>query len=106
MPRFLLNSYIKFTPRGAKVEVGAKLYSHNQVEIWVADNGPGIPDDLHLKIFDRFEQVKDEQHAAKKGTGLGLALVKSLVELHKGSVSIESSGLMDTGSRFIVRLPF
>jgi signal transduction histidine kinase len=73
-------------------------------EIEVADNGIGIPDDMRTNIFELFAQVKSPAERAQDGLGIGLALVKQLVELHGGTISLLSSEL-NQGSRFQVRLP-
>jgi CheY-like chemotaxis protein len=74
------------------------------VEIAVRDNGVGIPPDMLRKVFDMFTQVERSLERAQGGLGIGLTLVKRLVELHGGSVEARSAGL-GMGAEFIVRLP-
>lgn len=72
-------------------------------EIRVRDTGPGIPPERLEKIFDRFYQLDDSQTRRQEGTGIGLALVKELVDLHKGEIHVTSEP--GKGTAFIVRLP-
>ena len=69
----------------------------------VSDTGVGIPPDHLERIFDRFYQVDDTMTRRYQGTGLGLALVREIVEAHGGQVSVES--WLGQGSTFVVRLP-
>ena len=73
------------------------------VEISVKDNGIGIEDKYLNMIFDRFKQVDKSLSRNSEGTGIGLSLVKSIVELHGGSISVESE--LGKGSKFTFRLP-
>lgn len=99
----LLNNAAKFTPEGGHVEVRV-LADGDAVELVVSDDGQGIAPGLLPHVFDLFTQAERSPDRAQGGLGLGLALVKSLVELHGGSVSVASAGL-GHGSRFEVRLP-
>ena len=110
----LLANAFKYTPDGGKVEVRAALGSHGEgrdvgfepapeAEITVSDTGIGIPPESLDKIFHRFYQVEEPKARELGGTGIGLALVRELVELHHGSISAESQpGL---GTTFRIRLP-
>ena len=69
----------------------------------ISDSGIGIPKEKIDKIFNRFEQIDNELSYRVKGSGIGLSLVKSLVELHEGSISLKSQ--LGIGSEFIVSLP-
>jgi PAS domain S-box-containing protein len=99
----LLNNAAKFTPPGGRIELAARAID-GAVEIIVADNGRGIPSDQLTVIFDMFTQISDAMESCHQGLGIGLTLVKRLVELHGGTVDAESPGL-GHGSRFCVRLP-
>ncbi len=99
----LLGNAAKYTPEGGRLEL-AMTVTQEQVTIGVADNGIGIAPDLLPTVFDLFSQAERTPDRAQGGLGLGLALVKSLVELHGGSVSAESAG-QAAGSCFTVRLP-
>lgn len=98
----LINNAVKFTPAGGKV--GVKFESVNDyVDMVIEDTGPGIEQSNFEMIFDRFQQVDSSSTRKHQGTGLGLALVKELVELQGGSVSVESE--VGSGAAFKVRLP-
>jgi signal transduction histidine kinase len=99
----LLNNAAKYTPSGGRLGLAARV-ANGFAEIEVSDNGIGIPDDMQTKIFELFAQVKTSTPGTQEGLGIGLALVKQLVELHGGSISLASSG-PNMGSRFLVRLP-
>lgn len=99
----LVSNAIKFTPRGGRVRVELRRGGVG-VQIVVDDTGQGINPNLLPFIFDRFKQGDTEASRRFGGLGLGLALVKHLVELHGGSVSVESPGA-NQGATFIVNLP-
>ena len=99
----LLSNAIKFTPKGGSVQVVLKrVDSHVQVQ--VSDSGVGIEPEFAPYVFDRFRQFDASSTRRHGGIGLGLAIVKHLVELHGGSVSVESRGV-GQGTTFTVRLP-
>jgi signal transduction histidine kinase/DNA-binding response OmpR family regulator/streptogramin lyase len=100
----LLSNAIKFTPKGGRVEVTVQMSRDNQrVEILISDNGIGIPKDRLPFIFDRFTQVDESTTREHEGSGIGLALVKELVELHRGSITVDSAP--GKGSVFTLSLP-
>ena len=99
----LLNNAAKYTPEGGCLGLSMTADADG-VTIAVTDNGIGIASDLLPTVFDLFSQAERTPDRAQGGLGLGLALVKSLVELHGGSVTAASAG-RDCGSRFTVRLP-
>jgi signal transduction histidine kinase len=97
----LLSNAVKFTPEGGRVVVAASRLS-DEVEVSVADNGPGIAYEDQERVFEEFQQTEAGVEQ-REGTGLGLALSKRLVELHGGRIWVESEpGL---GSRFAFTLP-
>ncbi|HET9663578.1 MAG TPA: ATP-binding protein, partial [Burkholderiales bacterium] len=99
----LLNNAAKYTNPGGRIVLRAERVNAD-VEITVADNGIGMaPEDLG-KLFDIFAQSASASHLSHGGLGIGLFLVKSLTEMHGGSVSAYSEG-PGKGSRFTVRLP-
>jgi signal transduction histidine kinase/ActR/RegA family two-component response regulator len=100
----LLNNAVKYTPEGGQLAVEVEADSESQVRLVVTDNGIGMAPELVERAFDLFTQAERSADRASGGLGLGLALVKSLVELHGGTVSCESEGL-GRGSRFVVSLP-
>jgi PAS domain S-box-containing protein len=99
----LLSNAVKFTPRGGHVEVNlARVDSH--VQIQVSDNGAGIAKEMLSAIFDRFRQADATTSRTHGGLGLGLAIVRNLVELQGGTVSAFSAGA-GQGATFTVTLP-
>jgi signal transduction histidine kinase/CheY-like chemotaxis protein len=99
----LLSNAIKFTPKGGRVQVSLRrIDSH--VELAVSDTGQGIAPELLPHIFERFRQGDSSSTRQHGGLGIGLALVRHLVELHGGTVSVRSAGV-DAGTTFVVRLP-
>ncbi|WGT64838.1 hybrid sensor histidine kinase/response regulator [Variovorax paradoxus] len=99
----LLNNAAKYTAPGGRIRIVLRKESrHAVVEVW--DNGTGIAPEMLKSIFEMFVQVSGTSKAAQGGLGIGLTLVKSLVELHGGSVEATSAGL-GRGAMFCVRLP-
>jgi signal transduction histidine kinase/ActR/RegA family two-component response regulator len=99
----LLNNAAKYTPNGGALQVTLQARD-GQAVLQVQDNGIGIGPDLLPVVFDLFTQAERTPDRAQGGLGLGLALVKKLVELHEGSVEAHSAGA-GQGSTFTVRLP-
>ncbi|WP_158265937.1 CHASE domain-containing protein [Chroococcidiopsis sp. CCALA 051] len=99
----LLANAVKFTPRDGRIEV--RLFQFNsQVQVQVADNGQGISPEFLPHVFDRFLQADSTTTREYGGLGLGLSIVRQLVELHGGTVGAESAGL-GKGATFTVALP-
>ncbi len=98
----LIENAVKFSRDDRRVEIGGEA-SGGTVGIWIRDHGPGIPGEEFEKIFDRFYQVEESFTGQIEGAGLGLALVKSLVAAHGGTVTVSST--LGHGSRFSVTLP-
>lgn len=99
----LINNSAKYTPEGGRIEVRVSALP-TAVLIEVQDNGLGIPPEMLDKIFEMFGQVNRTLDRAQGGLGIGLALVRKLVELHNGSVRAESPGV-NRGTTFTVTLP-
>ncbi|MCD4695331.1 MAG: tetratricopeptide repeat protein [Bacteroidales bacterium] len=114
----LLSNAFKFTPEKGTITFVVKLLlseDHKQlvrkmkkttgdiISISVSDTGKGIPQEYLERIFERFYQIDNKYKRQHEGTGLGLALTKELVELHRGSIVVESQ--IDKGSTFIIYLP-
>lgn len=99
----LLSNAIKFTPRGGRVQIRSeRVNSH--LEIVVTDTGQGIPADFLPHVFDRFRQADQKTSRQHGGMGLGLAIVRHLVEMHGGTVRAASDGA-GQGATFTVMLP-
>lgn len=105
----LLSNAFKFTRPGNTVRVGVSvnddslISEEGEVIIRISDTGIGIPEDHLSKVFDRFHQVDSTETRQWGGTGIGLSLSKELVELHKGSIAVDSN--TDVGTVFTIRLP-
>ena len=99
----LLNNAAKYTPDGGRIELVAQR-DGDQAQICVSDTGIGIPADALPLVFEMFTQVGRNRERSQGGLGIGLALVRRLVELHGGTVTAESRGI-GQGSTFTVRLP-
>ena len=102
----LLSNAVKFTPHGGGISVGLRQIIHEGkqiAEIKISDSGIGIPKDKLEKIFDRFFQVDDSTQRTYGGSGIGLALVKEFVDLHKWEIFVESES--EKGTEFILHIP-
>jgi len=99
----LLNNAAKYTPRGGQIHVTAKAVD-GYMELRVRDDGVGIAPDLLPRVFDLFSQADQTIERSEGGLGVGLALVRRIVELHAGQVEAFSAGA-GAGSEFVVRLP-
>ena len=98
-----VNNAAKYTPEGGRIVLSARR-DREEALIDVSDNGIGIPSDMLPRVFDLFTQVRDNLARSRGGLGIGLALVKQLVEMHGGSIAAESAGPAK-GSSFRLRLP-
>ncbi len=99
----LLENALKYTPKGARIELGVTALLGDEVECYVRDNGAGIPHEDLAHIFERFFRVEKGRSRETGGTGLGLSIVKHIVQLHGGQVWAENreSG----GLAILMRLP-
>jgi len=98
----LLSNAIKFTPKNGKIIVSVND-KENEVEIRVRDTGIGIPKEMKDKIFNKFTQVDKSLNRSKEGSGIGLSLVKSLVDLLNGKIYLNTE--YENGSEFVLNLP-
>ncbi|MEC4722299.1 PAS domain S-box protein [Noviherbaspirillum sp. CPCC 100848] len=99
----LLNNAAKYTPEGGDIAIGMEL-GGNEVTITVRDNGIGMSPELRKQAFELFAQAERSSDRSQGGLGIGLALVRSLLNLHGGRVTADSAGL-GRGSLFTIRLP-
>ncbi|HET8699433.1 MAG TPA: ATP-binding protein, partial [Gammaproteobacteria bacterium] len=99
----ILNNAARYTDRGGRIVVSARR-SGAHVAVKVTDTGMGVPADALPKLFDMFAQVDETREPAKTGLGVGLTIVKRLVELHGGTVALHSDG-PGRGTDVTVRLP-
>ncbi|WP_425448375.1 ATP-binding protein [Dethiothermospora halolimnae] len=98
----LLSNAIKFTDSGGKIEVIINKIDNN-INISVKDTGVGIPEDRLNDVFEMYHQIDKTLKRNRQGSGIGLSLVKSLVELHGGKISVDSK--LGKGSEFIIKMP-
>lgn len=98
----LISNAIKFTENEGFIKIYASA-SEKYVTVCIEDNGAGIDKKNHARIFKKFEQVNSEKSGNTNSTGLGLTIVKELVKLHKGKISVESE--LNRGSTFRIKLP-
>ena len=99
----LLSNAIRYTNSGGNINI--RMYKqHNNVKIHFKDNGVGIPKESINYIFERFYRVDESRNKDTGGIGIGLTIVKSIVDLHKGKIEVISE--VNKGSEFIVTLPF
>jgi signal transduction histidine kinase len=99
----LLNNAAKYTPEGGRIELAVRG-TEETAEISVSDNGVGIAADMQSKVFQLFTQVDNHLDRSRGGLGIGLALVKRLVDMHEGTIDLESAG-EGKGTTFRVRIP-
>lgn len=99
----LLENAIKYGKVGGRVEIGVKSLAVGAVEVWVKDDGPGIPEESRTRVFERFYRVDRARARDTGGTGLGLAIVKHIIQIHGGEVWVNSE--IDKGSTFHFTLP-
>ncbi len=99
----ILTNAAKYTSPGGRVHIGARRRENDAV-ISVSDNGMGLPPDVLPRVFDLFTQVHTSLDRAQGGLGIGLTVVKSLIEMHGGTIAVRSEG-ENKGSTFTVRLP-
>ncbi len=99
----LLSNAMKFTPAGGEIKISLRTVDSSMTEIKISDTGKGICAEDLPHLFDRFYQADNSSIRDYEGTGIGLALAKELVELHKGSIACKS--ILGKGSEFIVHLP-
>jgi PAS domain S-box-containing protein len=100
----LLSNAVKFTTEGGKVTLSVQCHNPEIIEFAISDTGIGIAKDQMDKLFQPFMQIDSKLSRRYSGTGLGLSLVRRIVELHGGSITVESE--IDIGSCFTVALPY
>jgi signal transduction histidine kinase/DNA-binding response OmpR family regulator len=98
----LVGNALKFTPTGGRVTISSRRVG-DKAEVVIAYSGMGIAPEFHAKIFEKFGQVDTSETREIKGSGLGLPIARSIVEAHKGTLTVDSD--VGKGARFIVRLP-
>ncbi len=99
----LVDNALKYTPKGSRIELEARLRTADEVVVSLRDNGPGIPAEDLPHLFERFYRVDKGRSRETGGTGLGLSIVKHIVQLHGGRVWVESQ--LGAGTTFFVSVP-
>ena len=99
----LIENAIKYGREGGHVATGGRALPERRVELWVRDDGPGIPPEARERIFERFYRVDRARSRETGGTGLGLSIVKHIVQAHGGEVWVKSE--VGQGSTFFFTLP-
>jgi signal transduction histidine kinase len=98
----VLSNAIHHSPVGGRIEVEVRRVDEF-VRVAVSDQGPGIPSEDLDRLFDSFEKLSAQPTGGEKSTGLGLSIVKSIVDAHGGEIDVDSE--VGRGTTFIVRLP-
>ncbi len=98
----MLSNAFRFTPAGGHVELAAHA-DEREVRLYLRDTGSGIPPEQLAHVFDKFYQARNQIGTVGKGMGLGLAIAKSIVEAHRGTISVDSTP--GEGTVFSIRLP-
>ncbi|TBR16647.1 sensor histidine kinase [bacterium] len=99
----IINNAMKFTPPQGKITVTTRKINENKIQVDIADTGCGMPEEAQEKIFEEFYRVDNAINQEVKGTGLGLTLVKNIIEAHKGKIWVKSR--IGKGSTFSFTLP-
>ncbi|MEI9850005.1 MAG: stimulus-sensing domain-containing protein [Sphingomonas sp.] len=100
----LIENALSFSPEGGLISISAESDAR-MLKLRVEDEGPGVPEDAREAVFLRFHSVRPESEAFGKHSGLGLAIARTIVEGHQGSITAESRDDRLSGARFVVRLP-
>jgi signal transduction histidine kinase len=98
----LIHNSIKFTPSGGKIDVILRRLA-DKIEFTIADSGIGISEVDQARIFERFFKADKSRTQSNGGSGLGLSIAKKIVDMHQGSINVQSQ--MGAGSIFTVTLP-
>jgi len=100
----LIDNALSFSPDSGIVSIGVRRIE-SDIEVRVEDEGPGVPEEAREAIFRRFHSVRPRDEAFGKHSGLGLAIARTIVEAHQGSIAVQSREDRLSGARFAVRLP-
>jgi two-component system phosphate regulon sensor histidine kinase PhoR len=101
--RNLLENAIRYVPKGRTIEVSWRELPDGGVSLHVRDDGPGIPEEHRARLFERFYRIDESRSRSYGGTGIGLSIVKHIMQRHGGSVQLQSA--LGEGSEFICQFP-
>jgi two-component system sensor histidine kinase ChvG len=100
----LIDNAVSFSPDGGLVSIAARC-RNRWLELRFEDEGPGVPEDAREAVFRRFQSIRPDGEAFGRHSGLGLAIARTIVEGHQGTIDVESREDRLSGARFVVRLP-
>jgi signal transduction histidine kinase len=100
----LLDNAVKYGPAGQEVRIGATR-ENGVARLWVADRGPGIPRADRERVWERFWRLERDRDSSVAGSGIGLAVVRELADLHHGRAWIDDAGPDGPGTRVVIELP-
>lgn len=100
----LIDNAVSFSPDSAVVTIGLTRAGRDVV-VRVDDEGPGVPEEAREQVFRRFQSIRPESEAFGKHSGLGLAIARTIIDAHQGSIAVESRADHLSGARFVVSLP-
>jgi signal transduction histidine kinase len=100
----LLDNAVKYGPTGQEIRIGARR-ENGMAQLWVSDAGPGIPRADRERVWERFWRLERDRGSAVAGSGIGLAVVRELANLHHGRTWIDDAGPDATGTRVVIELP-
>ncbi|MBY0521162.1 MAG: sensor histidine kinase, partial [Sphingomonas sp.] len=100
----LIDNAVSFSPDAGRVTIGLNRAGHDVV-VRVEDEGPGVPEAARDQVFRRFQSIRPEGEAFGKHSGLGLAIARTIIDAHQGSIAVESRADHLSGARFTVTLP-
>ncbi|WEK42743.1 MAG: stimulus-sensing domain-containing protein [Candidatus Sphingomonas colombiensis] len=100
----LIDNALSFSPDDGLIAIAARRID-GALEVWVEDEGPGVPEDAREAVFRRFQSIRPHSEAFGQHSGLGLAIARTIVDAHQGTISVQSREDRLSGARFVVRLP-
>ena len=101
----LIDNAVSFSPDDGLIAIAADARRRRRLIVRVEDEGPGVPEEAREAMFRRFQSVRPESEAFGQHSGLGLAIARTIVEGHQGTIAVESREDRLGGARFVVRLP-
>jgi two-component system sensor histidine kinase ChvG len=100
----MIENAVSFSPEGGLITIAA-FSDDESLTVRIEDEGPGVPEEAREAVFRRFQSIRPESEAFGKHSGLGLAIARTIVEAHQGTIAVESREDRLSGARFVVTLP-